>query len=180
MISRVNVADYIDLLGNLQNQLKDSYEDGQSVSLVLENYYNQKIQDLNDNIKQFNDCIWSKLFGYLMDIGWAFWENEETIAPEYRGQDWEEVVMHIYEDKQEEIYALLREYTDGSPNNGTIQKVDIEKKMREYFYMFNFDGLKENINCKHLGLYFSLLQFEFEDNWGQELFCSAVGTLKED
>ena len=115
-----------------------------------------------------------------MDIGWAFWENEETIAPEYRGQDWEEVVMPLYESKQEEIYAILSEYTNGSPNNGTIQKVDVEKKMREYFYMFNFDGLKENINCKYLGLYFSFIEFEFEDNWGQELFCSTVGTLKED
>ena len=107
-------------------------------------------------------------------------ENEETIAPEYRGQNWEEVVMPLYESKQEEIYAILSEYTNGSPNNGTIQKVDIEKKMREYFYMFNFDGLKENINCKYLGLYFSFIEFEFEDNWGQELFGSTVGTLKED
>lgn len=180
LLETIDTGEYLSLLGSLSAILKEESRDGESVALILQAYYNKKIQDLNDNIKQFNDCIWSQLFKYFMDVEWAFGENEETIAPEYRGQDWEEVVMPLYESKQEEIYEILSEYTNGSPNNGTIQKVDVEKKMREYFYMFNFDGLKENINCKHLGLYFSQMEFEFEDNWGQELFCSAVGTLKED
>lgn len=170
----------IDLLGNLFILLKDNIKDGESVAAILEDYYNKKIADLNKNIKQFNDCIWSKLFEYLMDIGWPFWENEETIAPEYRGQDLEEEVMHLYNDKQDEIYAILKEYTNGSPNNGTIQKIDVEKKMREYFYMFNFEGLVKNIDSQYLGFNFNRIEFQFEDNWNQELFCSTVGTLNED
>lgn len=176
----VETGEYVNLLGGLYPILKKSLRDGASVAETLQDYYNKKIQDLNKNVKQFNDCIWSQLFSFFMDVEFSFWENEETILPKYRGQDWEEEVMHLYNDKQEEIYAILEEYTNGSPNNGTIQKSDVEKKMREYFYMFNFDGLVENINSKYFGFDFGLIQFEFEDNWNQELFCSAVGTLNED
>lgn len=176
----VDTGEYVSLLGDLYPLLKECSRNGEEVAIVLQEYYNRKLQNLNNNIKQFNDCIWAQLFSHLIGTDWAFWENEETIAPKYRGKDWEEEVMHIYKDKKKEIYAVLKEYTNGSPNNGTIQKVDVEKKMREYFYMFNFDGLIENINSYYCGLYFSLIEFEFEDNWNQELFCSATGTLNED
>ena len=168
------------LLGNLYDYLKDGPEDGDAVAKILQDYYNKKIQELNQNTKQFNDLIWSQLFDWLLAIGFPFWEDERAIAPQYRGRDWSKEVEQLYTEKQDEILEILEEYTNSSPNNGTIQKPDVEKKMREYFYMFNFDGLMENINGKHFGFYLDFIEFEFDDNWDSSIFCSTVCSLSGD
>lgn len=168
------------ILGNLYYCLKDGARDGDSIARILQDYYNEKIQELNKNIKQFNDLIWSQLFDWFLAIDFAFWEDERAIAPQYRGSDWSEEVGRLYTEKQNEILEILKEYTNGSPNNGTIQKPDVEKKMREYFYMFNFDGLVENIHSKYLGFHFDFINFEFEDNWDASIFCATIGSLKGD
>lgn len=179
----VNEADYNqspNLTVNLYYRLKDGARDGDSVAMILQDYYNEKLQELSKNIKQFNDLIWSQMFYGFFAIGFPFWEDERALAPQYRGRDWSEEVEYLYTAKQNEICAILKEYIKESPNNGTLQKPNVEKEMREYFYMFNFDGLIENINRKYLGFYYDLIEFEFEDKWDQSIFSSACATLRGD
>lgn len=189
LLSMVDTGEYADLLGKLYPILQKGKRDGDSVALLLQEYYNDKIEELNRNIKQFNDLIWAQLFKHLMDIDGKFWKNENALAHEYRGQDWEEEVMRLYQDKQDEIYAILEDYTNWSANNGTIQKADVEKKMWEYFYMFNFDGLVESIVHKFIVFSYRFMAVEFSDNWGSalfhdsqgsEVFSSALAELDED
>lgn len=172
--------DWSELLGNLFLRLKNGPKDGDSVAVILQDYYNEKIQELNKNIKQFNDMIWSQMFEWFLDIAYPFWEDERTIVPQYRGRDWSKEVDSLYTEKEGEIYEILQAYKLKSPNNGTVEKPDVEKLMREYFYMFNFDGLIENINIKYLGFYADFIEFEFEDNWDASIFCSTVGSLSGD
>lgn len=179
----VNEADYNQspkLTGKLYYCLKDGQRDGDSIATILQNYYNEKLEELEKNIKQFNDLIWSQMFDWFLAVGFEFWEDERMLEPQYRGRDWSEEVEHVYTEKQHEIYEMLQAYKLGSPNNGTVQKPDIEKIMREYLYMFNFDGLIQNINRKYLRFYFDLIEFEFEDNWDASIFCSTVGSLSGD
>lgn len=169
-----------ELMGELYYQLKDGLRDGDSVATILQDYYNGKMQELNKNIKQFNDLIWSQMFDWFLAVGFEFWEDDRMIAPQYRGRDWSEEVEHVYTEKQHEIYEMLRAYNWKIPNNGTVKKPDIEKKMREYLYMFNFDGLIENIKGKYLRLYYDLIEFSFDDEWEQSIFSSAYASLGGD
>lgn len=186
---RANLEDFLEMVdykayprlaGNLYMCLKDQPRDGESVALILQDYYNEKLRELNKNVKQFNDMILSQMFEWFVDIAYPFWEDERAIAPQYRGRDWSEEVEYLYTEKQDEIYELLQAYKMESPNNGTVQKPDVEQKMREIFYMFNFEGLIDNINLYYFGFYYDLLEFEFEDNWDASIFCSTVCKLNSD
>lgn len=179
-LEMIDYKAYPSLMGNLYNCLKDKSRDGESIALILQDYYNEKLQELNKNMKQFNDMIWSQMFEWFIDLDYPFWEDERAIAPQYRGRDWSEEIEHLYKEKEDEIYEILQTYKCKIPNNGTVQKPDVEKKMREIFYMFNFDGLVENINIKLVRFYYDLLKFEFEDNWDASIFCSTVCSLNGD
>ena len=92
-----------------------------------------------------------------------------------------ELSKFLLGDKQKEaIFDKLGKFIKYSKKKSDKHITSYYMKMREYFYMFNFDGLVENIHSKYLGFHFDFINFEFEDNWDASIFCATIGSLKGD
>ena len=72
------------------------------------------------------------------------------------------------------------EYFYQVPNNGTVQKPNVEARLRELFPMFDFDGFFQSIIPEYVVLREEYISFQCSDGWGQELLCSAYDMLDED
>lgn len=146
---------------------------------ALESYYNNKLEELQKNIKEINDCIWIHLFEDLVGCEYPFWEIEEAICPEYVDKYDEAYYSELYGKHSQRIYEMYDAFYD-LPNNGTMAKPDVEAELREMFPMFNFDGLIETIIPEGISLNGKYMSFQCSDNWGAELLCSAYDELDED
>ena len=118
--------------------IKDKGENGAAIAKGLEEYYNQKEKEIKENEKQINNCILCQVFDCPESCEEVLWEIDELRMPgtmENSDQDnLEEELYHTEESWWEDFWL-------GKPNNGTMQKVDVEGKLREMFPMFNFDAL---------------------------------------
>lgn len=148
--------------------------DGDAIAGGLADYYNQKEKEIRENRKQINDCILYHLFTNLEDCEYPFWEIEGAIIPgSLDGVD----LDSIY-DTEEAVYKWWTDF-DRKPNNGSMEKVDVEGKLRNMFPMFDFDGLYRSIKSESLVFDGRFLCFQFSDGWGEDLFCSASVELDE-
>lgn len=154
--------------------LKGKGEDGAAIAEGLTEYYNQKEKEIQENVKQINDCILYHLFENLEDCEYPFWEIEEAIIP---GSLEEQDIDSIY-DTEEAMYEWGNDFC-GKPNNGTLSKVDVEGKLRKMFPMFDFDGLYQSIIPEGIALNGRFLEFQFSDGWGGDLFCAAYDRFDE-
>lgn len=145
---------------------------------ALETYYNQKIEELQKNIKEINDCIWIHLFENLLNCGYPFWEIEEAILPEYADSYDEEAYEQVYENASARICEMSDAFED-QPNNGTVEKPDVEAELRQMFPMFNFDGLIATIQPEGIALKGKYISFQCSDDWGADLLCAAYDELDE-
>ena len=68
---------------------------------------------------------------------------------------------------------------DRQPNNGTIEKPDLEGRLREQYPMFHFDALYEAIEQDCLYLSGRFMRFQFSDCWGRKLLDAAYDKLDE-
>lgn len=178
-----------DLLEDLQEEDSYFYEplrpyvegkgnDAAAVAEGLADYYNQKEKEIQQNVKQLNDYILYRLFDDLEACGYPFWEIEEAVLPgALDGYDMENLTDEIYEGQ--DIGSWGFEAFDGQPNNGTIEKPDVEGQLREKYPMFNFDGLYEAIEQDCLYLSGRFISFQFSDCWGSELLDAAYDELDE-
>ena len=158
--------------------LKDKGEDGASIAKGLEDYYNQKEAEIKENVKQINDCILFHLFWNLEGCAYPFWEIEEAIIPgSLANYDMDNLEDEIY-DTEESVYDWSNEFWD-KPNNGTIQKTDVEGKLRKMFPMFNFDGLYQSIIQEGISLNGRFMSFQFSDGWGAQLLECAYDRFDE-
>lgn len=158
--------------------LKESKKDGDSIASVLTDYYNKKEEEIKKNIKQINSCIWINMFRNMVDCEYPFWETKEAITDEMREKYSDEAIKQIYSSVSDSIYKMYDEYYN-SPNNGTIEKTDVEAELRKLFPMFNFDGLIKSIKSEGLVLSGRFIQFQFSDTWGCDFLCSAYDSYDE-
>ena len=149
-------------------------EDADKIASFLEKYYNQKEEEIRENKKQLDDCFWCFIFNELYACEYPFWEIEEAIAPQYRGRDWEAELQTIYADNAELFNQLEETFLKGSPNNGTIQKIDAEKELRRIFYMFNFEGLAQEVKRDYIVFEGPSISPQVTDNWGGDILMSAL------
>lgn len=158
----------------LMPYLKDIPRDGDSIAKGLSEYYNQKENEAEKHVKEINDCLLYHLFENLEACEYPFWEIEDTVIPgSLDGIDPEETVytkMCVYDYKK---------FFYETPNNGTIEKIDLEAKLREGFPMFNFDALYENIEPEGISLSGRFLEFQFSDKWGATLYECAYDRFDE-
>lgn len=147
--------------------LNDKPRDGDSIAKGLAEYYNQKEREAAEHVKEINDNLLFHLFEDLYGSGYPFWEIKEAVAV---GYDPGKLDNSVYSGGNvNEFY----DYFDRRPNNGTVKRVDFEAKLREWYPMFNFDGLYENIKPERLTFDGGFLQFQFSDKWGARLYQGA-------
>lgn len=147
----------------LKPYLKDRGEDGAAIAKGLEDYYNHKEQEIRKNIKQINDCILYHIFRDLEMCGFPFWEIEEAIVPGWFDDDDDEE-EEIYPSGEDGIYYWGEAFSD-QPNNGTVEKPDVEGRLRKQYPMFNFDALYESMIPEGICLNGSSIGFQFSDGW---------------
>ena len=154
--------------------LRGKGEDGEAIAGGLADYYNQKEREIKENVKQINDCILCYLFDNLEDCGYPFWEIEEAIVP----GSLDRVDVDAIYDNEECAYEWADDFYR-KPNNGTIEKTDVEGKLRNMYPMFNFDGLYQSIIPEGICFRGRFMEFQFSDGWGKDLFCSAYDRYDE-
>lgn len=160
--------------------LKGRELDGASIAQGLEDYYNHKEMEMQENIKQINDGILFYLFWDLTACGYPFWEIEEAIIPgTLDNYDMNNPQEEIYsKEKNEEVFLWRNEFWK-KPNNGTMQKTDVEGRLRKMFPMFHFDGLYQSITQGNLSFHGRFINFGFSDDWEESLLECAYISLDE-
>lgn len=149
-------------------------QDGAAIAQGLADYYNQKEKEAQENIKQINDCVLYNLFEHLEMCEFPFWETEEAIIPgSLEGVD----IDSIY-DTEENVFDWQNDFYE-QPNNGTMQKIDVEGKLRSMFPMFDFDGLYRSIISEGMVLNGRFIEVQFSDGWGGDFFGSAYDRFDE-
>lgn len=153
--------------------LNDKPRDGDSIAKGLAEYYNQKEREAAEHAKEINDNLLFHLFEDLYGSGYPFWKIKEAVA---EGYDPGKLDNSVYNGGNvNEFY----DYFDCRPNNGTVKRVDFEAKLREWYPMFNFDGLYENIQPERLTFDGEFLHFQFSDKWGAQLYQGAYDEFDE-
>ena len=165
------------------NPLKPIFEkvprDGDSLAKALENYINGKEALVQKNRKQLNDYFLYQLISNFVACAFPFWENENAILPEYKHYR-EEDFEKIYEDERLDVIDDLWEEFDDAPNNGSVQKTDVEALAKKLFPMFDFDGLIKSIEPGVIAFDGSWMVVEFSDGWGGlDFYCSAYEKFDE-
>ncbi len=148
--------------------------DGADIAKGLEAYYNQKEKEAQQHSKQINDCVWFHLFEGLEGCAYPFWEIAQAVLPERLvGVDLE----RIYQTEQG-ISDLWEAFWE-KPNDDTVEKPDVEGKLREMYPMFNFDGLYDAIVPQGMVLHGRFIEVQCSDSWGGDLFCGAYDRFDE-
>ncbi len=148
--------------------------DGAEIAKGLAAYYNQKEKEAQQHIKQINDCVLYHLFEELEGCAYPFWEIAQAVIPKRL----EDVDLDTIYDTEESVSDWWQEFWE-QPNNGTLQKTDVEGKLREMFPMFNFDGLYRSIVSQGMALQGRFIEVQFSDGWGGDLFCGAYDRFDE-
>lgn len=144
--------------------LADKDTDGASLAKGLEKYFNHKEDEIRKNIKQINDCILYYIFDDLEGCGFPFWEIEEAVVPEWF-EDNEEDDEEIYPATFEEGIDYWGKSFYELPSNSTIEKPDVEGRLRKQYPMFNFDGLYQTMIPDSVFLSDSNISIQFSDGW---------------
>lgn len=159
---------------------KDEYNH-EKIIQAMENYFNKQEEKIKKNIKQFNSNFLSFIFDELCSTEYPFWENSNAIIQEYMPKEYESnkrLEEIIYEPVACLFQELYDEYFDGSPNDGTINKPDIENMIRNHFPMFNLDGLISTLNPGSIILYGDTMSFQCDDGWGSNILCSTYAEVE--
>ena len=151
----------------------------ENVSNAISEYYNALEKKAQECIKQINSNFLINVFNNMVDCGNEFWEIEGAFIkekmPECLEDDYSEV---IYEPYWNEISELYDEY-EGTPNDNSLQKTDVEARLREMFPMFDMDALIQGVVAEHFSLNGKYVSFECSDSWDFQILCGAYDELDE-
>ena len=152
----------------------------ETVSRAIGEYYNAVEIKVQECIQQINSNLLVNVFDDYVGCGKKFWEIEGAYIkekmPKCQENAYFEVICEPYLD---EISALYDEY-DGTPNNNTLEKKDVEARLREMFPMFNMDALIQSVKPEHLTLGGKKFSFQCSDSWDSQIMCGAYDKLDED
>lgn len=163
---------------------KDEYSH-KKITQAMECYFNKQEEKIQKNIKQFNDNLLSFIFCQLCGTSYPFWEDSNTILSErmpqgYQHECKEALEKIIYGSTAQLFQELYYEYFDGIPNDGTINKPDIESLIYSNFPMFNLDGLVAKIIPGSITLSGDSIDFQCDDGWGSRILCAAYAEIRRD
>lgn len=145
------------------------------IANYLTEYFNEFEKLIHQNKKQVNDNFLLKVILDMEACGNPFWEIEEiTVKDALPPQPDEDV----YEPNWDATAELSDEY-EGSPNDGTVKKTDVEATLKSLFPMLNWDKLIASIVPEYLGLQDGGISFQCSDGFGEQLLCGAYDELDE-
>lgn len=139
----------------------------------LTEYYNEFERKIHRNRKQVNDNFLLKIITDMEACGLPFWEFEEITVSDALPQQPDEEIYEPHWD----ITAKLNEEYDDTPNDGTVEKTDVETTLKELYPMFNWDKLIESIVPEDVGLLDDCVSFQCSDNFGAKILCGAYDNL---
>lgn len=158
-------------------RLPSNEEDGDAIAKAMTDYYNEKEAALQQNIRLFNGNLLLKLFEDLTMTGYPYWEIPESISEAAKNCS-EEEFEAVYQKAGGEVFRLSRSLYQ-TPNDGSVEKPDVEAILRELFWTFNFDGLIASIQPEGVTLEGSDIGFQCSDGWGAQLLECAYDRLDE-
>ena len=152
----------------------------EELAVFLTEYYNNFEKKIQKNIKQVNDNFLQKIICWFYDTGAAFWDIDEITIKENIPKEMEEDDDYdIYEAYDEKLTEIDNEFYD-TPNDGSIEKTDVEAFIRKSFPMLDLDKLIHGIVPEYLGLHDGGVSFQCSDDFGKEVLCCAYDQLDED
>lgn len=165
--------------GILRGYLKEKELTKENVAQAISDYYNDLEKKVQACIKQINSNLLIRVFENMIGCGLGFWDVEGAYIKEKMPNCIEEAYHEVmYEPHWEEIDKLYAEY-DGTPNDNSQEKTDVEVRLRELFPMFNMDGLIAGVQPEMLSLKGKYISFQCSDSWNYEIMCSAYDRLDE-
>lgn len=161
----------------LKPYFKSMPEDGNKVAKILETYINDMEEKARKNIKQINNYFWYRLADNWIACHVPFWYNRDMVLQEYRDkyteEDYNMIYKKLYENKELiSRYKTLYKEFEKVPNDGSIEKTDVEALIREMFKEFDFDKLINITRPDYLGFDGGYMHIQFTDETS-EFFCSA-------
>lgn len=165
--------------GILAEYLKKQKLTEESVSQAISQYYNALEQKAQLCIKQINSNFLINVFEDMIGCGLGFWEIEGAYIkekmPTCQKEAYGEVIYQPYWDETD---ALYKEYND-TPNDNSLEKTDVEKRLREIFPMFDMDAFIRGVRPEILTLHGEYVSFQCSDSWKCQILCSAYDNLDE-
>lgn len=161
----------------LSSLMEGVERNGEEYAKVLTVFYNRVEQKMIANQKLMNNHILINVFMGMNICGNPFWENKEALTKEYKDKQLNEGNVYTAEvDKA--INELDDAYYD-NPNDGSVEKPDVENILREKLPMFNFDELYATIKPEYCVLDISGVSFQSSDGWTQSIMCGAYDEFDE-
>ncbi|MCI8602182.1 MAG: hypothetical protein HFE45_11460 [Oscillospiraceae bacterium] len=163
--------------GELKGRLAPGEEDGGVIAREMAAYYCEKEAALQRHIRLFNGNLLLKLFEDLSMTGYPYWEIPESISEAAKNCT-EEEFEAVYQKADDEVFKLGRSLYQ-TPNDGSVEKPDVEAILRKLFWTFNFDGLIASIEPEGVTLEGDNISFQCSDGWGAQLLECAYDRLDE-
>lgn len=174
------VEDYTENYGSwhiLKSYLEDKELNEENVAKAISEYYNGVEVRAQKSIKQINDNLLINVFDDMVGCSNKFWEIPNACIKEKMPNCQEEAYNEvIYQPHWKEIDALSKEYYR-TPNNNSLKKSDVEKRLREIFPMFDMDAFLKGIRPEILCLQGETFSFQCSDSWGKDIMCAAYDEL---
>ena len=148
----------------------------------LSQFYQERQKNLLENQKEINNDFLQYIFNDVTDCEYPFWEAEDGeiesfIIKRKMLKNPEEVFSNDVLDK---IGQVSEEYYE-KPNDGSIEKTDMEQIIAECFPMIKIKSLIDSIEPEYL--VFDGINISFQcssDVCGGMLICSAYAEIKAD
>lgn len=147
-----------------------------ALSACLTEYFNAFEQTLQKNRKQVNDNFLIRMFEDMEGCGNPFWEIEGLTRREFLPPDpREKTICGPHWDEMRGAEMAFWE----TPNDGSLEKPDVEALLRKNFPALDLDALLTSIRTEYLSLEDGGVAFQCSDGFGEMLLCGAYDRLDE-
>ncbi|MDE5764913.1 MAG: hypothetical protein K2I00_08110 [Ruminococcus sp.] len=143
----------------------------------LTDYFNNFEDKIQANIKQVNDNFLINAYEWAEGTDTAFWGVPEITNQEYLPENMNDFDPYTF---CEETLKIREEYED-TPNNGSMQKTDVEKFIREKIPLLNLDAFLAGIVPEGMSFSDGSVSFQCSDSidFENKILCSAYDELDE-
>ena len=152
------------------------------IAKKLSQFYQERQKNLLENQKEINNDFLQYVFNDVTDCEYPFWEDENGevesfIIKRKMPKNPEDIFSNEVLDKMGQAF---KEYYD-KPNDGSIEKTDIEQVIEECFPMIKIKSLIDSIEPEYLVFNGANISFQCSsDVCGGMLICSAYAEIQED
>lgn len=181
---------YMGLYKDEKINLRDGFEDVKEwdcldkpletendAAAFLTYYINVLEKKIQANIKLINDEFLYYVFDDMAQPCIEFWEHKKLTVPEFMP---DEPGYELYDEPNKAMIEFSKNYPAGEPNDGSIQKPDVEAFLRKIMPMFNWDELIRGIVPEYLSIKENRVAFQCSDSCDGTILCAAYDQLDEE